>query len=349
MMKKSVFVLSLLVLLLFLTACGKPAVTQSVSEKPAATETIVITDQLGRQVEIPRHVQRIAALDHFEGYIVFALGQQDKLVHQALYNKLGQAMVKTDPDFRAKPQLRQNQKTITTESLAALSPQIVFINTSFDKRQLTQFESAGLKVIALKGETLADSYAAVSLVAKVLNCEERGKEYIAACDRWLQLVKERISSIPDGQRPKVLFSGPRDIFSVATRDMLQTSMIEAAGGVNAAAELAGYWVTVSPEQIAAWNPDVIFLGSTLDAYTPDTLYANPHFAGVKAVQNKRVYSFPSNIGWWDYPAPSHVLGTVWAAKALYPDKFNDIDMLKMADDFYRQFLGRSFTELGGKL
>ena len=348
-MRRFFMSLSLLSLLLLITACGQTPVTQNGSGKPAETETFVVTDQLGRQVEVPRHIQRIAALDHFEGYIVFALGQQDKLVHQALYNKLGRAMAQVDPSFRDKPQLRQNQKVITTESLAALNPQIVFVNSSFDKAQLQQLESAGMKVVALKGETLSDSYAAVSLMARILDCKDRGEKFIAACDNLLHLVTVRTSALPAAQRPLVLFSGPRDLLSVATKDMLQSSIIESAGGNNAASQIAGYWVTVSPEQISVWNPDIIFLGSSLDAYGPDALYSNPHFASIKAVQNKRVYSFPSNIGWWDYPAPSHVLGILWAAKTMYPEKFSDIDMTKIADDFYRQFLGHSFSELGGKL
>ncbi|HWR06585.1 ABC transporter substrate-binding protein [Sporomusa sp.] len=348
-MRKTALVLSLFFLLLLLAACGKTPVSGGGEDKSAENAMVTVTDQLGRQVEIPRHIQRIAALDHFEGHIAFALGQQDKLVHQALYGKLGQAMIEADAGFRAKPQLRQEQKTITTESLAALNPQVIFINSSFNQTQLQQFESAGMKVIALKGETLEDSYAAVRLMAKVLGSEDRGEKYITACDKLLQLVKDRTGAIPLDKRLNVVFTGPRDIFSVATKDMLQSYIIETAGGKNAAGEIKGYWITVSPEQISTWNPDVIFLGSSLDAYSPEALYSNPHFATVKAAQNKRVYSFPSTIGWWDYPAPRHVLGTIWAAKTLYPEKFSDIDMTKVADEFYSEFLGHSFTELGGKL
>lgn len=343
-MRKTALVFSLLGLLFLLSACGQAPVTGGNKE-----QVVTVTDQLGRQVELPRHIQRIAALDHLEGQIVFALGQQDKLVHQALYNKLGQAMGRVDAAFNAKPQLRQVQKTITTESLAALNPEVIFINSSFDKTQLQQFESAGMKVIAVKGETLADSYEAVRLMATVLGCQDKGERYIAACNDLLQLVKDRTGPIPPSQRPTVMFSGPRDIFTVATGEMVQAAIIETAGGKNVAGELKGFWITASPEQVSAWNPDVIFLGSSKDTYTPEDLYTNPHFATVAAARNKRVYAFPSNIGWWDYPAPHHILGTVWAAKTLYPEKFADIDLTRLADEFYTKFFGHSFTELGGKL
>ncbi|HQP30862.1 MAG TPA: iron ABC transporter substrate-binding protein, partial [Deltaproteobacteria bacterium] len=70
---------------------------------------------------------------------------------------------------------------------------------------------------------------------------------------------------------------------------------------------------------------------------------------LKAIQKRRVHVFPSNVGWWDFPAPHCVLGVVWAAKTLYPERFQDVDMRAIADGFYAKYLGYSFTALGGRL
>jgi iron complex transport system substrate-binding protein len=147
----------------------------------------------------------------------------------------------------------------------------------------------------------------------------------------------------------VMFSGPKNIFSVATGDMLQDTLLKMAGGRHVASSLTGFWATVSPEQVAAWNPDVIFLGSSLDTYDAGSLVGNGMLATVNAVKNRRVYVFPSNIGWWDYPAPHCVLGLVWAAKTLHPELFDDVDVRQVADDFYRKYLGYSYTAMGGEL
>jgi len=196
---------------------------------------------------------------------------------------------------------------------------------------------------------LEESYAGVRLVAKVLGCEKRGEEYIAECQGLFRLVKERTDRIPPEKRLKVMFVGPKNIYTAATGQMLQNVLLETAGGRNVASSLTGFWASVSPEQIAAWNPDVIFLGSSLDAYGADTVFSNRQFSTVSAVRNRRVYVFPSTVGWWDYPAPHCVLGMVWAAKTLYPDRFRDVDMKKTADGFYSRYLGYSFTEMGGRL
>jgi iron complex transport system substrate-binding protein len=310
--------------------------------------TITVVDQVGRTVTVPRNIRRIAALHHFGGKVVFALGQQDKLVDQALYHRENLAMAKVNPAFAAKPKLISGHN-LNNEQLVALKPDIAIAYASFDPADIEQLENAGIKVIAIRGETLEESYAGVRLVAKVLGCEERGEEYISECERLVGMVKERTDRIPPEKRLKVMFVGPKNIYTAATGQMLQNTLLETAGGRNVAASLKGFWAAVSPEQIAAWNPDVIFLGSSLDSYGADTVFSNHQFATVPAIRNRRVYVFPSNIGWWDYPAPHCVLGMVWAAKTLYPERFRDVDVKAIAEGFYARYLGYTFTSMGGKL
>jgi iron complex transport system substrate-binding protein len=316
--------------------------------KGPAGDTVTVVDQLGRTVTVSKNIKRIAALHHFGGKVVFALGAQELLVDQALYHRENQAMAKVNPAFAAKPKLIQGHD-INYEELVALRPDIAIAYTSFDPSDMEQLEDAGIKVVAIRGETLEESFAGVRLVAKVLGREQRGEQYIADCRRLFTLVKERTDAIPPEKRLKVMFAGPKNIYSAATGQMLQNTLLELAGGRNVASALTGFWASVSPEQIAAWNPDVIFLGSSLDAYGAEALSGNQQFRTVNAIKNRRVYVFPSNIGWWDYPAPHCILGLVWTAKTLYPDRFRDVDMLKVADEFYRKYLGYSFTAMGGKL
>lgn len=313
-----------------------------------ATETTTVTDQLGRTVTIPKKIERIAALHHFGGKVVFALGEADKLVDRAFYHRENEAMTRVNPSFAAKPTVLQGHG-INCEQLIALKPQIAIVYASFNREDMGQLQSAGVSVIAIKGETLQQGYEGVRIAGKVLGREERAEEYIRDCGAIVELVKKRVTGIAPDKRLNVMFAGPRSVYSVATGEMLTTEIINLAGGRNVAENLKGFWADISPEQVAAWNPDVIFLGSSLDTYAEDRVFSNPQFKTVKAVRNKRVYTFPSNIGWWDFPAPHCVLGVVWAAKALYPDRFRDIDVTKIADDFYTKYMGYSFTAMGGRL
>lgn len=345
MIRKSKPLPLLSIFLMFLTLASVFACEK---QKSRTGETITVTDQAGRTVKVPVRIERIAALHHFGGKVVFALGQSEKLVDQALYHKENQAMARVNPVFASKPKVLKGHD-MNYEELIALRPDVAFVYASFDRAEIEQMERAGITVLAIKGETLEQGYEGVRLAGKVLGCEKRAEDYIADCRRLVEMVKKRVSDVSSDKRMTVMFAGPRSIYTVATGEMLTTEIINAAGGRNVAEKLKGFWADVSPEQVAVWNPDVIFLGSSLETYAEDRAINNPQFKTVKAVRNKRVYAFPSNIGWWDFPAPHCVLGVVWAAKTLYPDRFRDVDMTRIADDFYAKYMGYSFTSLGGKL
>jgi iron complex transport system substrate-binding protein len=311
-------------------------------------EAVTVTDQLGRHVVVPKTITRIAAFHHMASKIVYALGVQDKLVGQAFFRNEGEAIARMDPAFAGKPQLVHGH-AVNNEAILALKPDLAIVYASFDASEVNQMENAGIRVIAVKGETIKESFESVRLLGRILNREKEAEGYIAACERLVNLTTKRLDRIPAGKKLKVMFSGPRNMYTVATGEMLQSRVLEGAGAFNVARGLKGFWAAVSPEQIVAWNPDVIFLGSGLDSYGVKEILANTQLQGVKAVRNKRIYIFPSNVGWWDYPAPHCVLGTVWAAKTLYPEQFVDIDIKGIADKFYRKYMGYTFTSMGGKL
>lgn len=310
-------------------------------------ETVIVTDQLGRKVEIPKQVKKIAALHHFGGKIVYALNQQHLLIEKGIYGREAIALNKIDKEFAALPDLSIGSNA-NIEGLVSLSPEIIFFYASGALSEMEQFKNAGVPVLAIKGETFEESFEAVRLMSNVLNCREKGEQYIKTCQNLLAMVENRLKDrVP--QPLKVMFAGPKSIYSVATGNMLQTRILELSGAVNVADKLIGSWANVSPEQIAMWNPDVVFLGSSLDTYGKDKIFKNSHFQTVKAIKNRKVYSFPSNIGWWDYPAPHCVLGVLWSAKILYPEIFSDIDMMTQANQFYKKFVGHTFEEMGGRL
>ncbi len=310
--------------------------------------TVEVTDQMGRRIVVPKSVTRIAAFHHMGSKIVYALGAKNMLVGQAFFRNEGEAIARMDPAFAGKPQLLQGH-TVNNEAILALKPDLAIVYASFDASEVKRLENAGIIVVAIKGETFTESFESVRLVGRILGREKEAEDYIAASERLLNLTKMRLERIPAEKKLKVMFSGPRNMYTVATGEMLQSRVLEAAGAYNVAQGLKGFWAAVSPEQIVAWNPDVIFLGSGLDSYGVTEMFSNAQLQGIKAVQSKRIHVFPSNVGWWDYPAPHCVLGTVWAAKTLYPEQFADIDIKDTADEFYKKYMSYTFTSMGGKL
>lgn len=113
--------------------------------------------------------------------------------------------------------------------------------------------------------------------------------------------------------------------------------------IKRARGLVGNRIEITEEEIIGANPDVIIIGSG----TPDqveALKADSAWTGVKAVQDGAVYANPSGVFPWDRYSGEEALQVLWAAKALNPDTFSDIDMVKEVKKFHDLFHGFDMTD-----
>lgn len=72
--------------------------------------------------------------------------------------------------------------------------------------------------------------------------------------------------------------------------------------------------------------------------TPELVLADPDLAPLRAVKEGHVLWFPSELASWDYPSMQAVLGLLWCAKTLHPQRFGDVDILEYADSALQQQL-----------
>ncbi|NMA04685.1 MAG: ABC transporter substrate-binding protein [Clostridiales bacterium] len=344
--KTIALILALMILTLYTsTGCGKTATAPE--DEP---EKRFIVDQVGRKVELPEKIERVATSHHFDTKLIYALGQEDKMTHKRISAKEGEAMERLDATYAALPDLEAPEyQKASAEALMVVKPQVVFSYAAFDTAEIEQYTNAGLTVVGVKGETLDDTYEAIQLMGDILDCKKQADDFETYVKEKVSTIEGRAKDVKDEGKPKVLFTGPKSIYTVATGDMFQSEMIEMAGGINVSKELKGRWCEVSPEQIVAWNPDYIFLGSSFGTGTVDDLLKDPALSTVNAIKNKNVFIFPSNIGWWNFPLPQSILGIMWIGKTVLPEKYEDIDMTEIADEYYNRAFGYSFTEMGGKL
>ncbi len=78
-------------------------------------------------------------------------------------------------------------------------------------------------------------------------------------------------------------------------------LIDLAGGRNVASGAgSGSSLGVTREQVLGWDPEVLILGN-FEPTTPADVYADPKWASLSAVKNKRVYKAPIGGFSWDPP------------------------------------------------
>lgn len=104
---------------------------------------------------------------------------------------------------------------------------------------------------------------------------------------------------------------------------------------------SGGWTVVNLEQIAAWDPDKVFVihykGDS--AEIADELEADPQWQSLGVTEQGEIYGFASDIFSWDQPDPRWILGTVWLAGKVHPDRFADLDMRQQVIEFFEQMYG----------
>lgn len=307
--------------------------------------TITITDQAGNEIEFPQPVQRVISAFGPATSIVYSINAQNRLV-AASFTGAGDpqgaaVMERIDPRF---PNLvaddffsRQN---FNIEEAALLDPDLII--GSARSAWLDVVDQLGINVFLMDAETPQEIQDAVLLIGQIF-----GPHAYAQAQAWVDyfdfIISETSGALIDlspDDRISVLFTGTEPL-RVASGDMYQTDIIEAAGGISVSADLIGFWNDVNLEQIAIWDPDVIIVppygGASVEAITESS-----EWQILSAVQEGRVYRMPRLVAPWDTPGPDSVMGIVWLAEKLNPDIVS-FSCGTEAVYFYNTFLNYAIT------
>ena len=348
---------------LALGACSSGTTTSSssVASSQAATQAqqsypVTVTDALGRDVEVQSadHVVTLCATG-FDRMLV--LGQADRVVGNfgkatewATYvNKgvapesLGGGNVAGNPDV---------------ESLNALDTDVLYCwQEAIEAGNVTDPEKANFAAVCAqlsKGNpTTVSEYKdylekEIHMYSDALCDEEasqRAGEWVDYMNEKFDYVTSRTSGLSDSQKVKVYYARGGKDGSTPTNGFLKYSYpdfaIQMAGGINVADEAdAESYGDVTAEQIAAWNPQVIFCGRMT---SKDAITGNDAFTGTDAVANGKVYLSPAGVMEWDTGSEC-VLNTLYIAKTLHPDLFQDLDMNQEIKDYYQKFYDTDLTD-----
>jgi len=126
-------------------------------------------------------------------------------------------------------------------------------------------------------------------------------------------------------------------------DWMQTFIVQTAGGLPVwdDANPSKGWTKVNLEQIAAWNPDVIFIVAYFNPTDEviEKLKTDAQWQALDAMKNGKVYGFAKDVYSWDQPDTRWILGLSWVAGILHPDLFPEYDIIKEAQSFYSDLYG----------
>lgn len=302
-------------------------------QKPASR---IIQDMSGTSVRIPDHVGRIADAWPAHNEVVAMLGADRKVVATILSASKQPWLYKVAPGMNQAKTIFTPGNAVDTESLLQLRPDVLFAPTS--DAHIRRLTDAGIPVIVLNFNNFDDLHRCFRLTAKVLGDQapQRAETYLRDLDSRIALVQLRTSPLPASRRPRVLHIQGAAPLLVDGRDTIIDKWIRLAGGVNAADEISGNMKQVNVEQIIAWKPDVIILGSNAQNLA-HTIETDPAWRSIPAVAQKRILINPVGAFPWDRYGAELSLQLLWAAQQLHPELFRDIDMPTEVSRFYSTY------------
>jgi iron complex transport system substrate-binding protein len=300
--------------------------------------SVTITDQRGSVLEIAQPVRRVITPFSLATYLVYGVDAEDRLVaggYLGARTPLGaERMTAIDERFPTLSGYVMNQREINIEEVTNLAPDVIF--TSARTAWLDTVAELNIPVVLFQGESPALLIEAIRLTGQVFgpHAQARAEAWIAYYEDVINRVMEQTSDLTEAERPAVLMVG-EEALRVISGEMYQTDIIAAAGGRSVSADLTGAWNDVNLEQIVLWNPDVIVI-VPYGRVMPEDLLNSPEWQAVAAVQNGRVFKMPSWVAPWDTPVPDSVLGVIWLAETLFPERV-DLDCAAETVRFFAEF------------
>jgi len=308
---------------------------------PSLAEARAFTDSAGRRIDVPDEVHRVFPAGPPASVTLYMSAPEKMLGWTRAPSSQARAfLLSRYAELPELGRLTGRGNTVNLETVVRLVPDLVLDvgDTSPTYVSLADRVQEQTHIPAvLIGGRLADTAETLRDVGSVLGVSERVETLAHYAEGVLADVRKETAKIPPASRPSVYVArGPHGL-ETAVAGSIGSEVVDLVGGRNVVGkETAPRTILdVSPEQILAWQPDVIL---TVDRRFHATIRADPVWREVKAVQTRNIHLVPDlPFSWLDNPpAPNRLIGLLWLGKLLYPAAFPQ-DIRAEARRFYALF------------
>ena len=339
--KKWLAMLLAVVMVLSLAACGAQSSPQT------DDTTRVFTDSVGREVEVPAQIDKVALSGPMAQIVLFALCP-DKLVgvSNAWSTEAEQYL---DEKYFTMPEIGQlygGKGELNPETLLQSGAQIV-IDVGEPKGSIAEDldalqEQTGIPFVHITAttETTGDAY---RMLGDLLNMKDEAETLAAYCenvyDRTVSIAgsveKANVLYVTGDMGQNVIAAGSyhAEILDLLTNNLAVVDEPSSKGTGN----------EVSMEQILTWDPDVVI-------FAPESIYDtvadDAAWQSVTAIKNGAYYEVPFvPYNWMGFPpSVQRYLGMMWLSKVLYPDATAEYDLFSDVQEYYKLFYHCDLTQ-----
>jgi iron complex transport system substrate-binding protein len=305
-------------------------------------------DSAGRRIDLPDQVRRVFPAGPPASVTLFIVAPEKMLGWTRAPSPEARPFLPAQyAELPEIGRLTGRGNTVNLESVVQLAPDLVLDVGSTTATYVSladQVQEQTHIPAVLIGGRLAETATTLRTVGGLLGIPERVEALAGYAETVLGGVKEAVAKIPSAGRSSVYVArGPRGL-ETAVAGSIGSEVVDLLGARNVVDKEAGgrAIVDVSPEQILAWQPDVIL---TVDRRFYTAVRTDPVWREVKAIQAGHIYFVPDlPFSWLDNPpATNRLMGLLWLGKLLYPASFPQ-DIRAEARRFYALFYQQEPTD-----
>ena len=359
-MKRVLFLLLALVLVLSLAACSaaKPETTQNpaassepaelASTEPSTAEpaTRVFTDSLGREVEVPTNITKLAVSGPLAQIVLFALCP-DKLVGIASeWDKTAANYLATEYyNLPILGQLYGGKGELNLEALLASGAEVVIDvgepkDTAREDLDALQ-EQTGVPFVHITAmtDTTGNAY---RMLGDLLGMPEEAEALASYCEKAYGMALDLSGK---AEKARLLYLLGDTGLNVLAKGSYHAEIIDLLADNQAVVEAPsskGSGNEIDMEQLLIWDPDVIL-------FAPGSIYAtvgeDSMWQQLTAIRTGRYYEVPMGPYNWlgSPPSVQRYLGMLWMMNLLYPEQ-TDYDLKAEVQKYYQLFYHCELTD-----
>lgn len=335
-------------------AAGKEAGTTAAGASGAAEEAgaadgqgvQVITDSIGREVEIPDPVRKAVVANAYNTEIINAIDALDYVIgvdyniyqdKESWKNRYTEDMV-----------IGKSQKDLNYEKIVEVAPEVLILtgNGTWEEAE-KQLEPFGIKVIVCDAYYTDQFEKSCDLLGQIFGKEAEADELKHYFMDKLDYINEQLKDV---EKKKVYFEY-RNEGSTTIPGNFFYYMVEYSGADNIFKDSAN--VEIESEAVVAANPEVIVKVSAPDVYssyyppTPEEhqaikeeLVSRPGWDEIDAVKNDNILLLSHYV----HGGASKLVGTMYLAKFLYPEQLPDLHPEQVFKDWLEKYQKLDYIE-----
>jgi iron complex transport system substrate-binding protein len=350
-MSKKVLLLLIIISMLFiflLSGCTSKSVVKVNSD----SNTISITDMLGRDVLIKSAAKKVVAIGPGALRLYCYVGGVEKI---SGIEQIEKDNATGRPYILANPSLTNLQiigaggpnNSPDAEKILELKPDVIFTTYVSDKSAADNLQSkTGIPVVAISyGKVSAfdpNVYESIKIIGKTIGDEKRAQQVVEFMKKCENDLDNRTKGISNNQKPNT-YVGALSMKGLHGIESTQGnySLFNAVHALNVVDETGrtGSFM-IDKEKLIVWNPDKIFIDfGGLTIVKADYKKNLEFYKTLTAFNSGEVYSLlPYNF--YSTNIDTAMADAYYIGKVLYPEKFKDIDIEKKANEIYKFLLGK---------